>query len=135
MSERTANGRCLCGTVRFEALGEPIWVGHCHCQSCRLNTASAVATFVAYRPEQVRFDDDQRTFHASSPGVRRGFCARCGTPVSYESERARNEIHLYVASLGQPEQFRPHFHVFYEEKIDWLEIEDDLPRHQRTRGR
>ena len=132
MNDSTTHGRCLCGKVRMRIEGEPIWVGHCHCQSCRRNTGSAVATFVAFRPAQVTYTHGERQFFASSPGVQRGFCAHCGTPLSYEAEKFPNETHLYLCTLDEPGKFIPTFHVFCEERVPWFEIADDLPRHART---
>ncbi len=125
----TASGGCLCGDIRFEASGEPLWICHCHCNSCRRNTASPMTTWIGFSPEQVRFSDDRRSFYGSSPGVRRGFCARCGTPVSYQTERHPDQLHLYVASLDNPEDFPPRYHVYYSRKIEWLHADEQLPRH------
>lgn len=67
--------------------------------------------------------------YESSPGVRRGFCRNCGTPLSYEADRCGDEIHLYVSTLDAPEIFLPQAHVFYAEHIPWLELNDALPRY------
>lgn len=120
-------GRCLCGDITFAARGRPVWVVHCHCRSCRLNTGSAMATFVGYRTEQVAFAGERSSFE-SSPGVRRCFCARCGTPVSYEADRYPGEIHLYIGAFADPESLPARAHVHYDEHIHWLDIADGLPR-------
>ncbi|MSP84071.1 MAG: GFA family protein [Alphaproteobacteria bacterium] len=89
-------GRCLRGAVRYESEGKPPWVAHRHYESCRRQTGCAVATFVGYRADQVRFTQGAPKVFESSPDVKRGFCATCGTPLYYGGERARGEIHLYV---------------------------------------
>ncbi len=33
-------GGCLCGQVRYEALGDPIYAGHCYCADCRKASGS-----------------------------------------------------------------------------------------------
>ena len=132
MMDVTVSGQCLCTAVQFEARGHPIWVGHCHCQSCRRHTGSAVATFVSFRPEQIQFSRDARRTYCSSPGVRRKFCGECGTPLSYEADRFPGELHLYLCSLNEPERYLPQFHVFYRERVPWFEVADELPRHART---
>ena len=124
-----AEGRCLCGAVQYKIEGEPLWAGHCHCASCRRNTGSAIATFAGFRPRQVSFTAAARRFYESSPGARRGFCEKCGTPMSYEAVKYPNEIHMYVGTLDDPELFAPTFHVFYSERINWFDTADDLPRH------
>jgi hypothetical protein len=129
-----ASGGCLCGLVRFEADGDPLWVAHCHCSSCRHHTGSAVATFVGFRRSQVTFNTRDRSIYASSPGVWRGFCARCGTPLSYEAESAPGELHLYVGTFDEPAAFVATTHVFYGERLPWLELHDALPRHTAGGG-
>lgn len=124
------NGRCLCGNLRFELKGKPLWVAHCHCESCRRNTGSAVATFVGYNKEQLAYTRGQRKFYASSPGVQRGFCGDCGTPMTYEADRCPDEVHLYVSTLDNPGAYRPQAHVFFAERIPWMDLEDDLPRYE-----
>lgn len=132
MGVEVVTGRCLCGAVRFEARGAPVWVGYCHCLSCRRNTGSAVATFVGFREEQVIYTEGERSFYASSPGVRRGFCAACGTPLTYEAERYPGEIHLYLSTLDETQRYEPQFHVYFAERVPWFEVVDDLPRYLTT---
>lgn len=122
-------GGCLCGRVRFEAQGEPKWVAHCHCRSCRRHTGSAVATFVGYERTQVTFARSNRSQFASSPGVCRSFCSRCGTPIAYEADSAPGEIHLYLGTFDDPNAHVAHRHVYYAERLPWFDVHDALPRH------
>jgi hypothetical protein len=41
---KTIRGGCLCGAIRYEGIGEPYNVTHCHCEDCR---KSAGAPFAA----------------------------------------------------------------------------------------
>jgi len=122
-----ATGHCLCGAVTFEAIGEPRWIAYCHCASCRRHTGSPVTCFVNFPLDAVRFDGVPAQY-ASSPGVTRRFCGRCGTPIAYETAKRPGEIDIYVNALDEPERFRPGAHVFYAEHVAWLDIRDDLPR-------
>ena len=124
------NGRCLCGNLQFAVRGKRLWVAHCHCDSCRRNTGSAIATFVGYNKEQLTYTRGERKFYESSPGVRRGFCADCGTPMTYEADRCPEEVHLYVSTLDEPGAYQPQLHVFFAERIPWMDLNDDLPRYQ-----
>lgn len=127
-------GRCLCGAVRFEAEGAPLWVGHCHCASCRRHTASALATFVGVAAERFRWSAGEPGGYASSPGVTRRFCRDCGTPLTYESARWPGEVHILIGAMDASEAFVPQFHVFTAEKLPWLELADGLPRHSGPSG-
>ena len=126
-SHKVRSGQCLCGDVRFNARGSPLWVAHCHCLSCRRNTGAPVATFVGFPEKQVTFTGNRSTF-SSSPGVRRGFCGRCGTPVSYEADRFPGEIHLYISAFENPEDLPADRHVYSDQRIGWFQIADNLPR-------
>lgn len=123
------SGRCLCGRVTFEATGAPLWIAHCHCQSCRRNTGSVMATFAGFRKPQVRYLTGERKRYASSPGVSRSFCGDCGTPLAYEADRWPDEIHIYISTLDAPQDFPPTAHVYTAEQIPWLHLDDGLKRY------
>ena len=76
-SERRTAGGCMCGAIRYEAVGEPIIVAHCHCDSCRRHTGAPLVTLVSFEADQVRFTEGNRKIYASSSGVGRepSFCA------------------------------------------------------------
>lgn len=116
-------GRCLCGAVRFEFDGPPKWTGYCHCASCRRHTGAPVSAFAGLEKSAVRFSGAPLTRYASSPGVRRGFCAQCGSTMTYEGARWPSEIHLHVGVLDDPKSFAPQGHAFPEERLSWLHLE------------
>ena len=78
------------------------------------------------------FTGEPPKIYVSSPGVRRSFCETCGTPIAYENDRYPDEIHLYAASLQDPENFAPDFHVHYAERLSWLHIHDTLPKYDHS---
>jgi hypothetical protein len=121
-------GRCLCGDVTFEFGGDPNWQAYCHCESCRRNTSSPVTAFLGVNRSAFRFTGKAPAVYRSSPGVRRLFCAGCGTPIAYETERRPDEIDLYAASLEDPEAYRPQGHAYTSEQLSWFDVKDDLPR-------
>jgi hypothetical protein len=126
------DGRCLCGRVSFRAEEPPLWVAHCHCESCRRATASPMTTYAGYRPEAVIWSGDTPASYNSSPGVTRRFCGHCGTPMTYESERWPNEVHLFVATMNDPDTLVPDRHVYAEERIAWMHMADGLPQYDKT---
>ena len=133
-ADQTREGGCLCGAVRYRCVGEPLWVAHCHCHSCRRASGSVVLPWAGYPAENFEIIKGSPRSHESSKGVRRRFCGDCGTPLTFESERYANEVHITVGSLDDPEALPPRGHVFTEEQISWLHIEDGLPRFAKTGG-
>ena len=82
-------GGCMCGAVRYEASGDPVSVIFCHCESCRRHTGAPVVALAGFKLEQVRFTLGERATYESTPGVQRGFCGRCGTPLTWEGDGTR----------------------------------------------
>lgn len=126
-------GGCMCGAVRYEARGEPFWVGHCHCASCRRHTGAPVVTFVGFMTDQVRFTKGERRIYNSTPGVGRGFCGRCGTSLTWEGKSnlaGRGAIvEFHIGTFDDPDAFVPTNHLFYPDRIAWFDVADDLPRY------
>ena len=125
----TNKGHCLCGQVSFEYSGPMTWRAHCHCESCRRNTSSPITTWFGVPKAAFAFTGDAPKTYRSSPGARRMFCGTCGTPMAYEHDRYPGEIHLYAASLEDPQDFAPDRHVHFAERLRWLHVDDDLPKH------
>lgn len=122
------SGHCLCGDVRYRTSGLVRSAGHCHCESCRRATSSPVTTFFTVSRHGTELTGEGLRVYASSPGVRRGFCGKCGSPMSFETDRRPDDIDLYVASLdnGLSVPIQEHWH--WGERVDWLNIVDDLPK-------
>ena len=52
--------------------------------------------------------------------------------MGYEADHYAGGMHLYAASLEDPDDFEPTFHVNYDSKLPWLRIDDDLPKYEGT---
>lgn len=127
MTETT--GRCLCGAVRYAFdVDRVVEQDFCHCESCRRATGAPVAAFVMARRAAFRWTGAAPRTHASSPGVTRGFCGTCGTPMFYRTEARADQIDLYAATLDAPERAAPEFHAHWSERLPWLRVADDLPK-------
>lgn len=123
-------GGCMCGAVRYEAIGEPLEIGHCHCHSCRRHTGAPVVTFVVFAAEKVRFSGRERSIYNSSLGVKRAFCDQCGTSLTWEGVYGEHAIiEFHISTLDDPDTFVPDRHWYHEEHIAWFDVADGLPRY------
>jgi len=134
MSEHGITGGCLCRAVRYRARAEPLWVAHCHCESCRRSSGAPFVTWAGFPKDAVTWEGDVPKRFVSSPGVGRSFCPSCGTPLAYEGERWPDEQHLLVANFDDPNAVTPARHVYWAEHLRWIEPADDLPRHEGMSG-
>ena len=132
MSDSTFSGRCFCGHVRYELFGEPVFACHCHCESCRRAAGAAFVTWVSFARDGFALTSGTIAEYRSSPGVRRGHCAACGTTITYWSDKRPGEIDIAVASLDDATGIEPSAHIWVEDKPQWLVINDDLPQYKTT---
>ena len=128
-SNRATTGRCMCGDIRFEYLGAPVETVHCHCESCRRHASSPFTTFVVVDKAAFRCTRGAPVAYASSPGVERTHCGRCGSPISYEN---LGEFALYACTLDDPTTLNPERHIRVAEKMPWIEIGDRLPQFEHS---
>ena len=123
--KRTVDGGCLCGAIRYRAIGKQQGAGYCHCKSCRHHTGAPVVAFVVFSVEQVNWLTGNRNRYESSPGKFRSFCRDCGTSLTFEDDEL---VEFHISTLDSPNEFLPNEHTHYLEKIVWLELTDNLPK-------
>jgi hypothetical protein len=110
---------CLCGAVRFVASDRPKWMAWCHCQSGGRHSGAPVSVFAAFARAAYVVTKDEITKFSPSPGVQRGFCARCGATLTRESERLPTETYFHVRAFDQAAQPSPIRDIFTEERLPW----------------
>jgi hypothetical protein len=125
----SVEGGCQCGSVRYRITGEPVMTALCHCTRCRRAGGAPAVAWVMYEEGQVEFPASQPAIYESSPGCRRGFCAKCGTPISFTADYIPGLIDLTIGSLDHPETMPPAFHYWDTKRLPWMRFADDLPRH------
>jgi hypothetical protein len=121
-------GRCLCGSVKFAISGEPLAMYHCHCGQCRRASGSSFATNALVRSEDFELLEGSAEPAAleSSPGKRRHFCGRCGSPIWSRSDALPQLVSVRCGTLDGDPGLRPAAHIHVASKAPWFEICDDL---------
>ena len=130
----SSSGHCLCRNVRYRFGGPRTRACFCHCEDCRRNCAAPIVAYIGVPLDGFRWqvgeqEGTEPAFYPSSQGVKRFFCNQCGTPMAFQAEHYPGEIHLYGATLKNPEDFEPTFHLHYREKLSWLHLDDSLHRY------
>jgi hypothetical protein len=69
----------------------------------------------------------------SSEHAERGFCPRCGTALTFQSNRYPDEIDVTTCSLDDPERVPPKDHTFIRSQLRWVRLNDGLPSYQAAR--
>ena len=125
-------GHCLCKKTGWQFTGEPTWACYCHCDDCRRNCAAPVVAWLGVPLKKFQWLGEPPKTYESSKGVWRHFCDSCGSPMGFEAAHYPGGMHLYAASLDEPQYFTPTFHVNFGSKLPWLEMHDTLEKYQGT---
>ena len=133
MTSTDIEGGCFCGAVRYRASAPPTSSMICHCRSCRRAGGSPAVPWVTFTAADLGFIAGAPRYFASSAPVRRGFCAACGTQLTYEHQERPGEIDVTTASLDAPEAFPPTYHAWLEDGLNWVRLADGLPAFPRWR--
>ena len=114
-------GGCQCGAVRFGAGG----LGRaaiCHCRMCQKAFGAFYGPFVT--GIEVAWTRGSPKYFASSNFGRRGFCADCGTPLTFELD---GEIELAIGALDDPKVAAPVIQVNPNDKLPFVDAIPGLP--------
>jgi hypothetical protein len=118
------SGGCLCGAVRYELLGKSTSVAYCHCSMCRKWHGHVGAYAAVDRADLALVLDRGLRWHASSPSVRRGFCAECGSSLFFD-EAGDPKLAFTPGSLDEPTGLRSKAHIFVASKGDYYDMAED----------
>ena len=136
MANERVPGSCLCGAVRFSIELPTQFCGHCHCSMCRRNHGAGYVTWIALPRTQFRLEagDADLTRYASSDHGTRSFCRRCGSSLFCETTHDPDRIDIVLANMNSPIDRRPEMHIFFDDRADWVFVDDGLPRLGGTTG-
>lgn len=134
MNTEPLTGGCHCGAVRYEALAEPMYPGHCQCTNCRRLGGTGHASLFALPADTVRITGETRTYdYAADSGntVTRHFCPTCGTGVYNTNSGMQGLITPFASTLDDPTRFQPGMVVFASSAVPWDHVEPGLHRFER----
>lgn len=130
-------GGCLCGALRYEAEGEPVYMGNCYCVDCRKASGSGFIPFIGFQASAVQFFGQSKTFTtkaANGGDAVRNFCGVCGGLVFGGEVGKDTSFTIYAGSLDDPSLFRPTIAIFTRGRPDWAIIPPGLKIFERAPG-
>lgn len=122
-----ATGGCQCGAVRY-AFYTPLEKAHaCHCRMCQRATGGVFALLAGGFIENFAWTRGTPTFFASSNLAKRGFCEKCGTPLSFKYDQPGARHYVTIGSLDHPEDITLVKQYGTESRWAWVKFCDDVP--------
>ncbi len=129
--DKSNKGSCLCGAVRFTTTGPLRGVVYCHCSQCRKQSGHFyAATSVADGELEVQ-GSEHITWYAASDFARRGFCSRCGSLLFWKAH-SEPDISIMAGLFDAADGLVGSCHIFVGQKAAYYEINDGLPRYERS---
>ena len=124
MTELT--GGCQCGAVRYRLLEAPTGASICHCRMCQKAFGSYFAPLAGVPPGKLEWTRGRPAIYRSSEAAERGFCAACGTPLTFHYVGS-NRISVSLGSLDDPSRAPPERAYGLESKVGFFAALEGLP--------
>ena len=119
-------GGCQCGAVRYRLSAEPTGANICHCRMCQKASGGPMMAFGGVRLSEFFVSSGAIATFSSSDIAERGFCAQCGTPLTYQGVGS-DRISVTLGSLDEPGAVAPVTQLGVESKVSWLVPSLSLP--------
>jgi hypothetical protein len=126
--DETYSGGCLCGAVRYQLSGTARHLCFCHCHSCRRAIGAPAVPWGTFARVDFCVTRGQLAEYRSSSAATRGFCAACGSSLTYRNAARDDEIDVTLGSLDEPTRLTPQMHVWVGDKLPWVSISDGRPQ-------
>ena len=126
----TLKGSCLCGGLRFEATGEPLFQGFCQCLDCH-KAGSGSYPAMGFPEAAVKVIGDARTYGkkgGSGKMIYRNFCPTCGSMTFDRGDAFPGITIVNAALLDDPEAFKPQSVIFTRSAPPWDHMTPTLPK-------
>ncbi|HVC56102.1 MAG TPA: GFA family protein [Stellaceae bacterium] len=125
-------GGCLCGAVRYESVGDPVFSLQCHCRDCQRASGTAYVAAMRVPAAGFRLTSGTPTRYVTKSdagnAVTRVFCGACGSPLYIEVSSRPDIVGLRVGTLDDPSGFRAEADIFVKSAQPWDHMDPDLPK-------
>jgi len=124
-------GGCLCGWIRYTAMGPADNPHTCSCRNCQQHSGALTATWVEFPRVNVTWTGPgglPATFRSSDYSSR-AFCARCGSSIGALDDAPT--VALLLGGFDQADQpaLAPTAHSFTDGCPAWWKINDPTQGH------
>ena len=130
-SNRSRDGGCFCGAVRYRVSGPLRGVVNCHCSQCQKLNGNFGAHSKALTTNLEITHDSGLCWFQITDNARRAFCKHCGSPLLWEA-KGQSGTGIIAGSLDHSDDLETIRHIFVSEKPGYYEIGDDLPQYAES---
>lgn len=113
------SGSCLCGQIKFDIDGELAPIQVCHCQQCRKAQGGPFATNIPVLSSNfyLRTGAEVCQEFESSPGKKRVFCSRCGSPIFSKRDGLPGVLRIRAGTIDGRLNTKPVAHAYMGKSV------------------
>ncbi|KAB7615263.1 GFA family protein [Amylibacter sp. SFDW26] len=125
MQKYTYSGGCLCGAIRFEAIGPALKPHTCSCKMCQRHSGALTTAWVEFPKEAVTWVGENGTpsTYRSSDYSSRAFCATCGSSLGAIDDDPTVALLLGVFDKPNHKELKPTTHSYRTTRPKWWNLE------------
>jgi hypothetical protein len=131
-------GGCYCGNLRYDATGDALFKGQCHCRECQYISGGHPNVIIGMPEGGFAYTKGTaKGFRRAdlADGVTREFCPDCGTHILTRTSRVPGAVLIKVGTLDEPSVFGgPQMVIYTVDKQSFHHVPDGVPAFERTPG-
>jgi len=124
--EAVATGGCQCGAIRYAFYAALENAHVCHCRMCQRATGGLFAALAGTAPGNFAWTRGEPGFYASSNLATRGFCAKCGTPLSFKYRLTTARMYVTIGSLDHADDIQLVKQYGIESRLPWVKFCEEV---------
>ena len=132
------DGGCYCGAVRYQAKGDAMFKGQCHCRECQYLSGGHPNVVMGMPESEFSYGKGKpKAFRRSdlANAVTREFCGDCGTHLLTRTPALPGAVLLKVGTFDDPGVFGgPQMVIFTIDKQSFHHVPEGVPAFERTPG-
>lgn len=124
-------GGCICGAVRFEVDGNPLFSSNCHCRDCQRASGSAFMPLMGFPEAAVRITGEVRYFERladSGSSETEAFCPTCGARLFARAQAFAGILLVRAGCLDDPSLYKPQADIYTSRAQAWDHMDPNLPK-------
>lgn len=126
---RTYEGGCLCGQIRFKAVGPALKPHTCSCKMCQRHSGALTTAWVEFPRDRVTWTGPHGmpSLWRSSEASSRAFCPTCGSTIGAIDDAPVVALVLGVFESNNRLELMPTSHSFSGKRPKWWKVTCERP--------
>jgi len=126
----TIKGGCLCGAVTYEINGEPMFVGHCACETCQKTTGGGHSSVAAFPEAALEASGATTAYQGrgdSGQATMLEFCPACGSRLFTRPAVMPGAVIVSLGTMEPSADLTPSMLIYNKRRRPWDHVDPSIP--------